>query len=101
MVIDDKKIYVGASDGSLQIWSGSTISKSHKVHEKKSLNALRVGKKVILTGSKDKTIKILDRNTQKIITSIDCKKLLKDSVCPEIEAIDFIGSKIIIGTKGS
>lgn len=82
LVIYDRKIYVGASDGSLQIWSGNTISKCQKIHDKKSLNALTVGKNIILTGSKDKTIKILDRNTLKIITSIDCKKLLRDSVCP-------------------
>lgn len=81
LVIDDNNIYVGASDGSLQLWSGNSISKSHKIHQK-SLNALTIGQDVILTGSKDQTIKILDKKSCNVLVTLDCKKLLTNSVCP-------------------
>lgn len=74
---------MGAADGSLQIWSGNSISKSSKVHNG-SLNALTIGKQVIVTGSKDATICILDGFTLHKMGQIDCKSLLIDSVRPEV-----------------
>lgn len=42
LVVEGSNIYAGASDGSLQLWSGNSVTKSYKIHEK-SLNALTVG----------------------------------------------------------
>lgn len=64
LVVKNGKNYVGASDGALQIWNGNSCGKSIKVHQK-SLNALCVGENVILTGSKDQTIKILELESLK------------------------------------
>lgn len=52
LAVKGSNVYVGASDGSLQVWSGNSCTKSHKVHEK-SLNVVKVMNNVILTGSRD------------------------------------------------
>jgi hypothetical protein len=55
----DGKIYAGASDGGLQIWSGKACSKSIPLHNKTPLNALWVGNDILMTGAGDKTVCIL------------------------------------------
>jgi WD40 repeat protein len=56
---DSKNIYAGASDGSLQIWKGTSCTKSQKLHSG-PIHALCIAENRILTGSGDKTIKILN-----------------------------------------
>lgn len=81
LAIKGSNVYAGASDGSLQVWSGNSCTKSHKVHEK-SLNVVKVMDNVILTGSRDESICILDMSSLKQISKIDCKALLIGSVKP-------------------
>ena len=78
VAVKESNIYVGASDGSLQAWSGNSCSKSIKIHEK-SLNVIKVMNNVILTGSRDESVAILDHSLKQI-TKIDCKTLLTDSL---------------------
>ena len=51
-VVRDGKAYVGASDGSLQVWQGSSITKSVKVHSG-AIHALCLHEDKLLTGSSD------------------------------------------------
>lgn len=53
--VKGSNIYVGASDGSLQVWSGNSCTNSKKVHSK-SLNTLVLKGDLIITGSRDETI---------------------------------------------
>ncbi len=78
IVIEDK-VYTGASDGSLHTWQGNSISKSQKLHTK-SLNALCCVNRVLLTGSSDCTVAILDIASLAELSRINCKQLLLDSV---------------------
>jgi WD40 repeat protein len=59
LVIKDNKIYTGASDGSLHVWAGNSLSKTLKKHDK-SLNTLCLHNSVLLTGSSDSTICLLN-----------------------------------------
>lgn len=67
-------MYTGASDGSLHMWLGNSLSKSIKKHNK-SLNTLCIYNTVLLTGSSDATISILDIANLNELTKIDCKPL--------------------------
>ena len=57
--VRDSNVYCGASDGSLQLWNGKSCVKSVKLH-KSAIQAICVGENVILTGSSDESIKILN-----------------------------------------
>lgn len=50
LAIKDSNIFAGASDGSLQLWSGNQCSKSIKAHSK-AIHALCIAGNNILTGS--------------------------------------------------
>ncbi len=63
VAVKDTTIYVGAADGSLQVWNGKACSKSIKLHEKSAIHALWCGSDVIMTGASDKTIKILKQSS--------------------------------------
>jgi len=51
-VVVDGKAYVGASDGSLQIWTGGSISKSVKAHSG-AIHALCMHEDKLLSVSSD------------------------------------------------
>ena len=55
----------------------------------------------MLTGANDEAIKIWNSESLELITTVDCKTLLKDSVCKSIRAIDVFQNQILIGTLGS
>ena len=99
--LKDNKVLVGAGDGALQVWQGNGIVETVKnLHNGKPLEAICCLERVVLTGGKDKKVNILD-NKFKVLTTIDCEKLLKDSVSPMIRAIDVCGKTILIGTIAS
>lgn len=102
MVFDEesKNIYVGASDGSLQTWKGTACSNSKKLHTS-AIHALCLHKGKLLTGSGDRTIKILNSSDLKEIISIECNQLLENSVDCSIRALDVWENKILVGTLGS
>lgn len=54
-----------------------------------------------MTGSTDKTIKVLNEKTFSVIQIIDCEGLFRDSIRPSIRALDVLGNKILVGTLGS
>jgi WD40 repeat protein len=72
LIVANDKIYTGASDGSLHTWQGNSITKSQKIHTK-SLNVLNYKNNILVTGSSDCTIKILDINSLAELSSINCK----------------------------
>ena len=101
VAIAEQKILTGASDGSLHIWGGNSISKSQKKLHSKAINALCIHENVVLTGSNDHTIKILSLDGFAVLNTIDCDKLLERSVNRSIRALDAIDNKVLIGTLGS
>ena len=58
MAIKDSSIYVGASNGELQKWSGNSVAKAVKVHAG-AIHAITLTNNMILTGSSDQKITIL------------------------------------------
>ena len=58
VAVRNSQAYVGASDGSLQIWSGNSCSKNIKAHSK-AIHAICLTKDMILTGSSEENIKII------------------------------------------
>lgn len=94
------KIFTGASDGSILVWSGNSVAKSQKAHTA-AVNALCIHKNILLTGSNDKTIKLFKISDLSPITTIDCSKLFEQSVNSAIRAIDVNNKRIIVGTLGS
>jgi len=54
-----------------------------------------------LTGSNDDKIIILNEKTLTKIQTIDCKKVMQDSIKPSIRSLDVWGNKILVGTLGS
>ena len=85
--VKDSKAYVGASDGSLQIWSGNSCSKNVKVHSR-AIHAISLTSNMILTGSSDETIKIISFDGLEVVNTIECAKLFSNSVNKAIRAID-------------
>jgi WD40 repeat protein len=83
IAIHENKVYTGASDGSLHIWAGNSITKSQKLHDK-SLNTICIYKGVLLTGGSDANIGIFQLPTLKQIAKINCAPLFTDSVCKGI-----------------
>jgi microtubule-associated protein-like 6 len=79
LVVKDNKVYTGASDGSLHVWMGNSLSKTLKKHDK-SLNTLCIYKSVLLTASSDATICILRLDNLNELVKIDCKLLFTESV---------------------
>lgn len=97
----ENKAYVGAGDGSLQVWTGTSCSKAVKLHGGKPMDALKCLSKVVLTGGKDATVNIVALDTLATLATIKCKEVLKDSKCPSVRAVDVIGNQLLIGTLGS
>lgn len=93
-------ILAGAADGTLQVWKGTSITSSKKLHGGKPLEAICCLEDVVLTGGKDKKINILD-NKFNVIQTIDCEKLLKGSVSAQVRAIDVLGNRMLVGTIAS
>lgn len=83
LAIKEPNIFAGASDGSLQVWSSNSCTTSKKVHSK-SLNAIAIKGDVILTGSSDESICILETSSLNELARIDCKSILINSVCRQI-----------------
>jgi hypothetical protein len=52
IAVKEQNIYVGASDGSIQMWNGNSCSKSMKIHGA-AINALCLVEDILLTGSND------------------------------------------------
>ena len=96
----DERVYTGASDGSVHIWSGTSVSKSQKMHSA-AVNALCLHEDILITGSNDKTIKLFRAKTLEALASISCEKLFEHSVNCSIRAIDALGKRLIVGTLGS
>ena len=87
VAVRDSKAYVGASDGSLQIWSGNSCSKNVKVHTR-AIHAISLTGNMILTGSSDESIKIISFDGLEVVNTIECGKLFTTSVNSAIRAID-------------
>ena len=64
LLTHNSNIFVGASDGSLQTWSGNSQSKSIKMHSE-GIHALCIAGNNIITGSSDQTIKIVSLDGMK------------------------------------
>ena len=75
-------------------------SKSKKIHQH-AIHAICIKENVILTGSSDKTIKILSLGDLEELSHINCQELFKESVNPSIRALDVWENKILVGTLGS
>jgi WD40 repeat protein len=86
--VREGKAYVGASDGSLQIWSGNSCEKRIKAHDKKAIHAICLTRNVILTGSSDETVKLFTIDSHELITIIKCQNLISNSHHLSIRAID-------------
>lgn len=97
---EDERVFTGASDGSVHIWTGNAISKSQKMHTA-AVNALCLHEEILITGSNDKTIRLSNSKTLEALTTINCAKLFEQSVNSSIRAIDALGKKLLVGTLGS
>ena len=93
-------MFTGASDGSVHVWMGNSISQSQKMHTA-AVNALCLHEGLLITGSNDKTIRISKSKTLEMLTTINCSKLFEQSVNCSVRAIDAIGQKLLVGTLGS
>lgn len=62
---------------------------------------MRVHGELLLTGSNDQSVSIIQSNTLTVINRIDCGKLLSSSICCSIRAVDAKDNRILIGTLGS
>lgn len=98
--VKNGQVFVGAGDGSLQIWSGTSIKNEKHLH-KKPLDTIRCLENVILTGGKDAKINILKAADLEILATIECDKVLKDSQCPSVRALDAHDNNLLVGTLGS
>lgn len=87
VAIKDSKAYVGASDGSLQIWSGNSCAKNIKAHSR-AIHAICLTDNMILTGSSDETVKIISFNDLEVVSTVDCSSIFTNSVNKSIRALD-------------
>lgn len=100
VAVKDSKIFVGASDGSLQLWSGRACSKNIKVHSR-AIHAICLTDNMILTGSSDESVKIISADSLEVVNTIECASMFTHSVQKAIRALDVWENKIIVGTLGS
>ena len=71
VAVKESKVYTGASNGSILIWTGNSVSKSEKdkAHSG-AVNALCIHEDVLLSGSNDETIKIWNADSLQLIYTI-------------------------------
>jgi len=102
LAVKDSKVYTGASNGSVMIWSGSAVAKTEKEKaHSAAVNALCIHEDILLTGSNDETIKIRNADSLDVIFNVDVGFRLEGSVCKKIRALDVMDKRILVGTFGS
>ncbi len=77
MEVDKETVFTGASDGSLLVWSGKSVTKSKKNLHNGAINALCIHENVFLTGANDETIKLLALGSLEELAVINCAALLE------------------------